>query len=370
MSIVKPGSRVLKALAAAGALLLLPAFPSRGQDAPPPQGVDRVDQAISRAIAFLAGVQGKEGSIQDPDRGTHNATVMSALAVMAMAATGHQTTDETKEGAAMKRALAYVLREDRQGKDGYFGEKDGSRMYGHGIITLMLCEMLGMGADAQQDQLVRERARRGVQLILRSQQIKKDARSQGGWRYNPDSGDSDLSVTVWQLMALRSAKNAGLEVPKEAIEQAVGYVKRCYYSKKTKDGKNENPRSACGYEPHRSPEYAMGAAGLLSLQVCGEYEAQEVAGSADWLKDQKLKYESEWFFYGTYYYSQGMYQRGGEYATLARKQVEELLLPQQGKDGSWTAKHGQEQGAGKVYATSLGVLSLAVKCHFMPIYQR
>ncbi len=353
------------------AALLLGSVPARGQDAPAaPQGVDKVDQAISRAIAFLAGVQGKDGAIQDPERGTHNQTVMTSLAIMAMAAVGHQTTDETKEGAAMKKALAFVLKADRQEENGYFGNRDGSRMYGHGIVTLTLCEMLGMGVDGQQDQALRERARKGIQLILRGQQIKKDPRSQGGWRYNPDSGDSDLSVTVWQLMSLRSARNAGLEVPKEAIEQAVGYVKRCYYSKKSKEGKNEDRKSACGYEPNRSPEYAMASAGLLSLQACGEYDCLEVAGSADWLKDQKLKYESEWFFYGTYYYAQGMFQRGGEHAAHARKTVEELLLPQQGKDGSWTARHGQEHNAGRVYATSMGVLSLAVKCHFMPIYQR
>ena len=51
----------------------------------------------------------------------------------------------------MKKALAYVLRPEVQEKDGYFGQSDGSRMYGHGITTLMLSEMLGMGADAAQD---------------------------------------------------------------------------------------------------------------------------------------------------------------------------------------------------------------------------
>ena len=49
----------------------------------------------------------------------------------------------------MRRAVDYILREDRQDQDGYFGGKDGSRMYGHGIVTLAICEMLSLGLDAQ-----------------------------------------------------------------------------------------------------------------------------------------------------------------------------------------------------------------------------
>jgi len=338
-----------------------------GQSAKP----DKVDQAVARATAYLMSIQDKDGAITDRN---HNHTSMTALAIMALASVGHQPTDETKEGAVMKRALAFVLRADRQdekGYQGYYGGRDGSRMYGHGITTLMLSEMLGMGVDAQQDQALRERCRKAVDLILRAQSLKKEKRHQGGWRYQPDSADSDLSVTVWQVMSLRSARNAGIEVPKQAIDQAVDYLKRCYYSpKRTADGKPENLKSACAYEPNRAPEYAMAAAGLLSLQVCGEYEAPEVAGSADWLKEQKLNYAGEWFFYGTYYYAQGMYQRGGEHAAHARKAVEELLLPNQESDGSWRARHGQEAGVGKVYSTSLAMLSLAVKYHYLPIYQR
>jgi hypothetical protein len=168
-----------------------------------------------------------------------------------------------------------------------------------------------------------------------------------------------------------------MDVPKEMIDNAVDYIKRCYQSKRGADGKPENAKSACGYEPGRQPEYAMAAAGLLSLQVCGAYDSFEVKGSADWLKDKKIEYGSEWYFYGTYYFAQGMFQRGGEYATYARKLVEEMLLPKQGPDGSWQGpdgswqgQAGQERGAGKVYATSLACLSLAVKFHFLPIYQR
>src|SRR5205085_1748550 len=176
----------------------------------------------------------------------------------------------------------------------------GSRMYGHGITTLMLSEMLGMGVDAQMDQVIRDRCRLAVELIKRSQSFEKDANNRGGWRYAPNSTDSDLSATVWQAMALRSARNAGMDV----------------------------------------------------------------------LKEKKIEYGGEWFCYATYYFAQGMFQRGGEYSTHSRKLVEELLLPKQGPDGSWQGQSGQERGVGKVYATSLGVLSLAVKFHFLPIYQR
>lgn len=359
----------MKTLLTAGFLAALLAGSGRADEAPDegkPHS-DRVDQAINRALDYLISVQDKDGAITE---GNHNHTAMTSLAIMAMAAVGNQPSDETKQGIAMKRALSFVLRPDRQEMQGYFGGRDGSRMYGHGITTLMLSEMLGMGVDAQMDQVIRDRCRLAVDLIKKSQSYEKDARNRGGWRYAPDSRDSDLSVTVWQVMALRSARNAGMDVPKELIDNAVEYIKRCYQSKRGADGKPENPKSACGYEPNRAPEYAMASAGLLSMQVCGAYDSPEVKGSADWLKEKKIEYGGEWFFYGTYYFAQGMFQRGGEYASYARKLVEDLLLPKQGPDGSWQGQSGQERGAGKVYATSMAVLSLAVKFHFLPIYQR
>jgi hypothetical protein len=353
------------------AAVLAPAGTASAQQQPPPPARaavrDKVDDAIDRAVKFLVSVQGKDGEIAER---SHNQTAMTSLAVLAMAAVGNQPGDETPAGQAMKKALAFVLRPDRQDPRGYLGGRDGSRMYGHGISTLMLSEMLGMGVDAQMDQMLRERCRMAVQLILSSQSVQKDARNDGGWRYQPDSRDSDLSITVWQLMALRSARNAGMDVPKDAIDRAVGYVKRCYQSKRGGDGRPENPKSAFAYEPGHRPEYAMAAAGLLSMQVCGAYDSPEVQGSAEWLKEKKVEYGGEWWFYGTYYYAQGMFQRGGDFAELARKKVEETLLPKQGPDGSWQGQHGQERDAGKVYATSLGILCLAVKHHFLPIYQR
>jgi hypothetical protein len=65
-----------------------------------------------------------------------------------------------------------------------------------------------------------------------------------------------------------------------------------------------------------------------------------------------------------------MYQRGGEHAETARTLVENVLLEKQAGDGSWLAEEGSESGVGRVYATSMAVLSLSVKYHYLPIYQK
>ena len=173
---------------------------SYGQDA---FRKDEIDAGVNKAIQYLVSQQKQNGSISD--RGHENA--MTSLAIMAMAAVGHQPSDATPEGVAMTRALRYLLGEGRQDKSGYFGAADGSRMYGHGIVTLMLTEMLGMGVDAEMDKQLHDACQKAIDLIVRSQRIKKGSNARGGWRYTPDAGDSDLSVSVWQVMALRSARS-------------------------------------------------------------------------------------------------------------------------------------------------------------------
>ncbi len=326
---------------------------------------DRVDVAVERAIKYLLTRQNADGSISD----RKNDIAMTSLAIMAMAATGNQPIDPTPQGKAMRRAIEFVTDEKRQDDNGYFGNKDGSRMYGHGIISLMLSEMLGMGLDDKQDRVTRERCQKAIDLILRSQKHPKNWQHKGGWRYSPDAGDADLSVTVWQLMALRSAKNSGLRVPGAAIKDAVDYLKRSYKSNLDSKGNPVDKKSGFAYQPGGAPEFTMCAAGMLAMQVCGEYESPFVHGAADWLLEHPPAKHNKFFFYGTYYYSQGMYQRGGEHSKVAKKLTEDLLLNLQAREGSWQGT-GQEGGAGKVYSTAMAVLALAVKYHYLPIYQR
>jgi len=318
---------------------------------------DRVDDAVARGVRFLIEQRNDDGSISTDE----HKLAMSSLSVLVMGAVGHLPGDRTAEGEAMRQALNYVLAEGRQDDNGYYGNADGSRMYGHGITTLMLASMLGMGTDAEQDRLIRKRLDKALELTLDAQVLKDQARDEkylGGWRYKPDASTADMSVTCWQLMSLRSARNAGLEIPSDAIEHAVAFIKRCY----------EQRSGRFGYHPGRDFRYSDTAMAVLSLQVSGRYEAAEVIKASDWLLKYDLDWGEEWFLYGTYYYAQGMYQRGGRHAQLAQQAVSDILLKHQRDDGSWQGAYRKEQD--RVYATCMALLALSVKYHYLPIYQR
>lgn len=328
---------------------------------------DDIDAAVARAIQFLVTQQKPNGAISD--RGPENA--MTALAIMAMASVGHQPADASPEGVAMTRGLKFLLSEGRQDKAGYFGASDGSRMYGHGIVSLMLTEMLGMSLNREMDESVHEACQKAIDLIVRSQRVKKSVNARGGWRYRPDAGDSDLSVSVWQLMALRSAKNDGLDVSSKTIDDAVAYLKRSFTSPLDSKGVPREKKSGFSYEAGGGgATFTMTAAGLLAMQVCGQYDSPLVEGAADWLLEHPPQWNERFVLYGLYYFAQGMHQRGGEHAERASQIVSELLLTKQKQNGAWDSSGGEEQNAGSVYCTSMAILSLSVKYHYLPIYQR
>ena len=346
--------------------------PVWGADERAPCSPAAVEKAVARGIDYLISQTQSNGAIvTTPLPNQAYAKALTGLAMMALTAVGHRPTDETPAGRTLRKALDFILdpkRQDTGKAPGYYGDEDGSRMYGHGIVTLLLAEMLGMGVDARQDELIRDHCQKAVDLIVRAQKVKKADLYKGGWRYNPTDDDADLSVTVWQVMALRAAKNAGLTVPKAPIDDAIAYIKRSYNSKRDPAGNILDRKSAFAYQPGGGPSYSAAAEGLLALQVCGEYAAPELTGTVEWLRLNKLKNPNvSHFFYGTYYFAQGMYQHGGTTADEARQLVENLLLADQKENGRWES---QDATSSPVYGTALAILSLSVRHHFMPIYQR
>src|SRR5439155_7549586 len=108
--------------------------------------------------------------------------------------------------------------------------------YNHAISSLALSEAYGM-ADRALAGRIKEAIEKAKAFSL-GEQIKPKPLPEdvGGWRYLRQQNlyaerifYSDLSVTSWQLLSLRSARNAGFDVPPERIESALTYIKRCFH---------------------------------------------------------------------------------------------------------------------------------------------
>ncbi len=294
------------------------------------------EQAIARGLEYLAGSQRADGSWGSP---REYSTAITSLSVLAYLACGH-LPGRGRYGPQISRGVDYVLRSARP--SGYLAVGN-SNMYNHGLSALMLAEVLGETGNQE----VRDKLQKAVDLIVNTQNRR------GGWRYQPRIADDDISVTVMQVMALRAARNVGIDVPAETIERAVAYVKTCA----NKDG-------GFAYTPGGGSGFSRTGAGVCSLQVCGHYDAPEIKPGLDYLLAHKDDKSISFYYYGLYYASYGMYQAGGQYWEVWYRDVSQKLLALQQKNGSWRGEAGSEYGA------AVAVLVLAIPYRYLPIYQR
>ena len=314
----------------------------------------QIDTAISKALDHLAKKQSPSGAWTLDGQG--ESTSATSLAVMAFLAAGH-VPGEGPYDQVIQRGVRWVL--DHQQPNGMIvTERGHGPMYAHGISTLMLAEVAGMTDEALAVKC-REALKHAVRVILAAQSVRKDRNNAGGWRYHPSSNDSDLSVTGWQLLALRAAKNIGCDVPAEQIDAAVEYVKHCGVAKR-----------GFGYQPGNAGTPTLAGVGILCMEICGVHHSPEALGAADFLQQVPLRADDAWFFYGVYYCTIGTFQVGGKHWEQGKGHLIPLLLNLQAADGSWSGRQGQERGLGTVYATSLSVLALSVEYQYLPIYQR
>ena len=316
--------------------------------------IDQVTGSLNRSVKYMAGVQIRDGSPMDGAWDDCNAP--NALAILSIMGLGH-VPGRGPYADVLERAKKYILR--TQQDSGLFRSKripGAGPMYSHGLTTLCMAEMYGMDPDPDLAQAVRK----AVDLIVRCQS------KAGGWRYQPNPSQQDVSVTVMQVVALRAANNAEVPVPQKTIDNAVKYIKSCAH-----------PKGGFGYQsPAQRPPTT--AAGILSLQLLGHYDDPTVIKALDWMSTLPVKWSTaggiRYYYYFHYYAIQGNYQAGGKYWNQWHPRVREMLLEKQREDGSWNLPGGSE-GAGvvgrnRVYWTAMASLILEVYMHFLPAYQR
>ncbi len=307
---------------------------------------ERTEKTIDSALRYLASRQLPNGSWVEGDR--NHAAAITAYVLMAFMSSGN-LPNEGPYGESVRRGVSFLLECIRA--DGYIAAADGaSNMYGHGIATIALGEIYGM----THDDTIKPRLERAVALILKAQS------PQGGWRYNPRPADADISVTVLQVVALRVAKNCGLDVPQDVIDKAVAYIHKCSHS------------ATGGFTylaAQGEPNSARTAAAIYSLQVCGLYTDPMIGPGSKFLFDRFGK-DRENFTYGSYYAAPAHYMIGGDTWRRWYAMMRDLLLKEQRtQDGGRVSWNPQGQG-GEVYATAVNVTILSMPYGYVPLYQR
>ena len=274
---------------------------------------------------------------------------------MAFMARGH-VPGQGPYGENINHAIDCIL--NLQEKNGLIARESGHTMYEHGISTVMLCEAYGMLDDKRQ-KLAAKAISKAVALILAAQAVPKGGDDQGGWRYEPNSNSSDISVTGWQLMALRGAATTGAPLPPHAIRDAIAYIKR-----------RAVPGGGFAYTGNGGPNPARSGTGILALELLGQHNTPEALAAGDYLRLNPISENEGFYYYSVYYCAQAAWQLGGNYWTDINRPIRRSLLQSQLPDGSWSVERGNETIGGAPYGTSMAILALTVPYRYLPIYQR
>ena len=334
------------------AIVWLPAAAPGAKAKPRPRDNVKVSKThekyIEGALKYMASKQKPDGSWGESSEERRHPDAITGYTLIAFLAAGN-LPNEGPYGKVVKKGMDYLLK--RIGPDGIYGNRaSGQYMYAHGIATIALAELYGQ----TQSPVIRAKLDRAIKLIIASQN------SQGGWRYRPVVRDADISVTVLQVVALRAAKNSGIDVPQRTIDNAVKYVKAC----------NHASSGGFSYQPGSSPGFARTAAAIYSLQVCGLYDDPMVLKGSKYLIANH-RTGQEWYVYGSFYAAPAQYMIGGDTWGKWYKAISATVVKSIRKEGSYYRWDSNGRGGvGPIYTTAVFTTMLAMPYHYLPLYQR
>ena len=327
-------------------------------------GTSATEAAVARGLEWLARHQEPAGhwslhkfnshpgcTCQNPGQSITDAGA-TALALLPFLGAG-QTHIAGMYKDEVRAGLDFLL--DNQAPDGDLstGARGNTRLYTHGQASIVLCEAYMMSGD----QRLKQPAQNAITFIVAAQH------HQGGWRYNPGQA-GDTSVVGWQIMALQSARAAGLQVPNSVLQKANQFLNSV-----------QAPNQLYAYQPRVSPTYVMTAEAILCRYYLGHgRNASTIDTGINHLIDNHLPSRSGSNIYYLYYGTQVMHHYGGPEWDLWNDQMRELLIGTQHSDGhrrgSWTPIENHDRQGGRLYATAMAICCLEVYYRHLPIFRK
>ena len=352
-------------------------------------GSRETESAVLRALEWLKRNQASNGSWNWREHDSA-ATGLAMLAFMGYGAKHLKQGGYEGYQEQMSRAVKWMLSIERDGD-----MRAGGNMYDHGIAAIAMAEAYYLTKDPA----LRPVVQRIVDFTAKAQNP-----ATGGWRYKPylekkmsrdgsrfgpldfDSrkryvSPGDMSVTGWQIMALKSAQVGGLNVPAKVFDRALKFM----------DGRR-GAEGSFGYIWKGSATPALAAQGLFSLQMLREHtiaKGHSTPGQVELRNKQTAEYlgrhipehaqvatqmrsarNDVYSYYYWYYASLALYQQQGAIWNQWNARMTPILLQRQVSggpdDGSWApaGKWGSESG--RAVTTALAALSLEVYYRYLP----
>ncbi len=286
-------------------------------------------------------------------------TAATGLGLLPLLGAGHIHTKESRYQDNVKRGLDYLILHQNPEGEVFIGGGGNTRFYSHAIAAMALCEAYGLSKDPR----LKIPAQRAINFIAKNQNL-----DDGGWRYFPGQA-GDTSVFGWQMFALRSGKLAGLEIPKRTIQGCKLFLDRVATDK---------GRTAYAYTVGAESKPVMTAEALLCRQYLGwPNDFSPLLKGAKSVYDH-LQVSNERNIYYWYYATQMLHNLQGKEWVAWNKKVRDGLVSMQvvggGCDrGSWDPRSPQPDRwglvAGRLYVTSLSILTLEVYYRWLPLYR-
>lgn len=309
-----------------------------------------VREMYDRGLQYLVKTQNDAGAWPGGEDGPG----VTGMGLMAFLASG-EDPNFGLYSKQIRKAVKNIVQAQNT-STGYFGNS----MYHHGFATLALAEAYGTvddrnlwtGADKGKGRSIGA----ALELAVRAAVTSQKKNSYGGWRYSPDSNDADTSVSGAVLVGLLAARNAGIEVPDEAIDRAISY----YQSMTSNSGQVAYSGGLGGFDE----SLARISIGSLVYAIARRKDLPQYKATIEYLKQRPESQPSGYREYASYYEAQALFQ--GDLPTWEKwnKLLVRQLKQKQQPDGSFTGDFGPQ------VATSLSLLALALNYRFLPIYER
>jgi hypothetical protein len=329
-------------------------------------GTGKTEAAVQLGLSWLARQQQRNGlwSLRGPySEGSEkeNPEAATAMALLAFQGAGYIPTGDTQHEytRVVRRAWEALLK--RMDENGRFFHDVTSQhqLYTQAQCTIALCEVYAMTGDAR----YYDAAQKAVDYCVAIQS------PQGGWRYEPGQ-ESDMSVTGWFVMALQSARMAGIEVPSpvfEKIEQFMDSVQRG-------DESGYHVGSRYAYQPNHGATRTLTAEGLLCRQYLGwPRDDPRLNAGVEYLVANLPEWNERNVYYW-YYATQVLHHMEGkpwrEWNEVMRKILPEHQITRGKERGSWDTR-GDRWGdaGGRLYVTCLSICTLEVYYRHLPLYR-